>query len=185
MPALVFREGQLAGYRYDVPQEMSIGRENAAITLQDGEVSRRHAVIRPVEGGLEIQDLGSTNGTWVNDQRVSGATVVRPGDVLRLGQTSFSVELDQVVAAPHAPPPTPTQVSAPVPATAPTPAAVPAPFGQSQAPVQPPQGTFQGGRPTTRPRVATRGIVAMWVTFGVIVATAIALVLYFALRTPG
>ena len=193
MPALVFREGQLAGYRYDVSQEMSIGRENAAITIQDGEVSRRHAVIRPVEGGLEIQDLGSTNGTWVNDRRISAVTVVRPGDVLRLGQTSFSVELDQVVAsAPQQAPPTTFAAQTPV-QTAPTPAASAGPpqqtgppqqpFGQSQPPVQPPQGTFQGGRPTTRPRVATRGIVAMWVTFGVIVVTAMALVLYFALRS--
>jgi pSer/pThr/pTyr-binding forkhead associated (FHA) protein len=108
MPALVFREGQLAGFRYDVAQEMSVGRENAAITLQDAEVSRRHAVVRPVEGGVEVQDVESTNGTWVNDRRIGGPTVVRPGDVLRLGpgpKRSTSPRLSRRSNRPRSSPP--------------------------------------------------------------------------------
>jgi predicted component of type VI protein secretion system len=165
MPALVFRNGPLTGYRYEVSQEMSIGRENAAITLQDDEVSRRHAVIRPVQEGLEIQDLGSTNGTWVNDRRVEGPTVISPGDVLRLGQISFEIQLDAVVG----PAPQPAAATA-----APGPAAAQAP---PQASFQPP--AHQAGRRGP----ATRSIVPVFVTFGVIVGTAILLVLYFGLRS--
>lgn len=168
MPALVFRNGPLTGYRYEVSQEMSIGRENAAITLQDDEVSRRHAVIRPVQEGLEIQDLGSTNGTWVNDRRVEGPTVIRPSDVLRLGRFNFDVQLDAVV------------VPAPQPAAA---AAAPGPAA-AQAP---PQASFQppAHRAGLRRGPATRSIVPVFVTFGVIVGTAILLVLYFGLRGSG
>jgi predicted component of type VI protein secretion system len=193
VPALVVREGQVMESRYDISQEMSVGRENAAITVQDGEVSRRHAVVRPVEGGIEIQDLGSTNGTWVNERRVNSPTVVRPGDVLRLGRTKFSVELDAAVAPPAAAaqaapaqpgparpapaPPAPVQ-----PAPAPAQPGLAAPFGQGV--VQPPQATFPApAQPVRRRRrAATRGAVAMFVTFGVIVATAVLLVLYFAFR---
>jgi predicted component of type VI protein secretion system len=164
VPALVFRNGPLAGYRYEVSQEMSIGRENAAITLQDDEVSRRHAVIRPVQEGLEIQDLGSTNGTWVNDRRVEGPTVIRPGDVLRLGQISFEIQLDAVVVP------------------APQPAAATAARGPAAAQA-PPQASFQPpAHRAGRRGPATRSIVPVFVTFGVIVGTAILLVLYFGLR---
>jgi pSer/pThr/pTyr-binding forkhead associated (FHA) protein len=178
VPFLVVQEGQVVESRHDVSQEMSMGRENAAITLQDGEVSRRHAVVRPVEGGIEIQDLGSTNGTWVNERRISAPTVVRPGDVLRLGRTKFSVELDAVAAGPQAAAAQPAPAQ---PAPAPVQPASAAPFGQPVG--QPPQSTFQGaGHPARRRVVATRGIVAMFVTFGVIVATAVLLILYFAFR---
>jgi predicted component of type VI protein secretion system len=164
VPALVFRNGPLAGYRYEVSQEMSIGRENAAITLQDDEVSRRHAVIRPVQEGLEVQDLGSTNGTWVNDRRVEGPTVIRPSDVLRLGRLSFDVQLDTVVAP------------------APQPAAAGQPYGPA-ASQAPPQASFQPpGHRAGRRGPATRSIVPVFVTFGVIIGTAILLVLYFGLR---
>jgi hypothetical protein len=164
MPALVFRNGPLAGYRYEVTQEMSIGRENAAITLQDNEVSRRHAVIRPLQEGLEIQDLGSTNGTWVNERRVGGPTVLRPGDVLRLGQFTFEVQPDAVVAP------------------APQPTAAGQPYGQVPAPSE---GSFQPpGHQVGRRGPATRSIVPVFVTFGVIIGTAILLVLYFGLRDP-
>lgn len=150
----------MAGFRYEVSQEMSIGRENAAITLQDSEVSRRHAVIRPVPGGVEIQDLGSTNGTWVNDRRAEGPTVVRPGDLLRVGQLTFDVRIEE----PATPPP-----------------AGGAPFeGVIEAP---PQASFQPPlHRTSRGGPATRSIVPVFVTFGVIVGTAVLLVLYFALR---
>lgn len=151
----------MAGFRYEVSQEMSIGRENAAITLQDTEVSRRHAVIRPVPGGLEVQDLGSTNGTWVNERRAEGPTVVRPGDVLRVGQLTFDVRVEEPAAAP------PQAVG-----------------GAVQGVIEaPPQASFQPPpHRTSRSGPATRSIVPVFVTFGVIVGTAVLLVVYFAFR---
>ena len=70
--ALVVKDGPLAGRRFDVAGELSIGREGADITIDDGEVSRRHARVRAVGDGLEVVDEGSVNGTYVNGARVDG-----------------------------------------------------------------------------------------------------------------
>ena len=50
-PALVFKEGPLAGQRVEVDVELVLGREDAGLTIEDEEISRRHAVIRPGDGG--------------------------------------------------------------------------------------------------------------------------------------
>jgi predicted component of type VI protein secretion system len=70
----------------------TIGREGCDVNLMDPEVSRRHATIRE-EGGdsLAIEDLGSTNGTYVNGARISSVTVLRDGDTVRLGNTVWSI----------------------------------------------------------------------------------------------
>lgn len=54
-------------------------------------ISRRHATLRAVPGGIELDDLGSHNGTRVNGRPVTRATLV-PGDVVSFGQVAFSVE---------------------------------------------------------------------------------------------
>ncbi|HEX2032113.1 MAG TPA: FHA domain-containing protein, partial [Actinomycetota bacterium] len=94
MHALVLRAGAAVEQRHEVPQETSIGRASAAIMLSDAEVSRRHAVVRPVEGGLQVEDLGSTNGTWLNGRRIAEPTVARHGDVIRVGRTQFEVVVE-------------------------------------------------------------------------------------------
>ena len=70
---LVFTQGPLTGQRLEPEGELVIGREGAALTIEDSELSRRHAAVRPVEGGIEIEDLGSLNGTFVNGQRIDCA----------------------------------------------------------------------------------------------------------------
>ncbi len=58
----------------------------------DLELSRRHArIMRTLDGGIEIEDLGSTNGTYVNDQKVTTRRRLEPGDVIEVGQTRLSV----------------------------------------------------------------------------------------------
>jgi DNA-binding winged helix-turn-helix (wHTH) protein len=66
--------------------EWVVGRDDSAdIVLQETTVSRRHARI-VVNGALAVvEDLGSQNGTWVNDQRVSGPTALSDGDDVRFG----------------------------------------------------------------------------------------------------
>jgi pSer/pThr/pTyr-binding forkhead associated (FHA) protein len=55
-------------------------------------VSRRHAAIHQVDDGLAIEDLGSKNGTFVNERRVSGIVPVAPGDRIRFGNTVWRLE---------------------------------------------------------------------------------------------
>src|SRR5918994_6252890 len=118
-PALVFKEGPLSGRRVEVDAELVLGREDAGLTIDDEEISRRHAVVRPGEGGIEIEDLGSTNGTFVNGSRIEGPTRLAGGDTVKLGRSVLEVEGARAAATVAAVVP-----SAPAP---PTPAATPSP----------------------------------------------------------
>src|SRR4051795_7574384 len=69
----------------------TIGREGCDVNLMDPEVSRRHAAIRDQGGSLGIEDLGSTNGTYVNGTRITVLTVLNDGDEVRLGNTVWSI----------------------------------------------------------------------------------------------
>ncbi len=91
--SLVVVSGPSAGDRFPVHVETEIGREAAGIRLSwDSQASRRHAKVSPTGSGLEVADLGSTNGTTVNGQRISTPTPLRPGDTLQIGSTQFRVE---------------------------------------------------------------------------------------------
>jgi hypothetical protein len=63
----------------------TIGREGCDINLDDSQVSRRHAALRDSNGSPAIEDLGSTNGTFVNDRRITGIQVLEIGDRVRIG----------------------------------------------------------------------------------------------------
>jgi serine protease Do len=99
VPTLVVTEGVRTGERFPVVTELSLGRENADIVLDDGEVSRRHAVVRRVDGAIEISDANSANGTFVNGSRIDGTSRLADGDVVRLGKTSMKVEVPQTSRA--------------------------------------------------------------------------------------
>jgi pSer/pThr/pTyr-binding forkhead associated (FHA) protein len=90
--ALVAMTGPISGQRFAVHGALEIGREAAGIALPfDGSASRRHAVVSPAANGLQLTDMGSTNGTFVNEQRVQNASL-KAGDIVRIGVTSFRVE---------------------------------------------------------------------------------------------
>jgi two-component system cell cycle response regulator len=89
-PCLVVYYGPNLGRRHALDRpEVVVGRSDSATIQVDHEsVSREHARIL-VQGGMcQIADLGSTNGTWVNDERVADAAL-RDGDLVRVGQTVF------------------------------------------------------------------------------------------------
>ena len=86
------RDGPLAGERFEVAGEMVLGRTNADITIEDPLISRRHAVVRAADSTLEIEDLGSLNGTVVNSEKLEGPRRLRPGDVIMVGATTIEVE---------------------------------------------------------------------------------------------
>jgi selenocysteine lyase/cysteine desulfurase len=90
---LLVIEGRAAGQIIDVGDELVIGRESEGDGRlgDDPAISRRHArLVRAADGSLTIEDLGSTNGTWVNGVRVV-AQPIAPGDILHLGDTRVQV----------------------------------------------------------------------------------------------
>ena len=86
----------LAGRRLLLPPSGgTIGRSHECdVVLDDAGISRRHAALRPApDGGWLIEDLGSTNGVYVNGQRLRGSEPLQSGDVLELGSTEAVFEL--------------------------------------------------------------------------------------------
>lgn len=98
------RQGQLTGARLTIEREVLVGRADGGAgsvdidlsSFPDNAVSRRHARLRPVGEEWQIQDLGSTCGTFVNGQRLGSApSALRQGDTLALGNLLFLVQLQQ------------------------------------------------------------------------------------------
>jgi pSer/pThr/pTyr-binding forkhead associated (FHA) protein len=85
--------GPGAGQSAPLDGEIVIGREGADITIDDPELSRRHVAIRPAGQGVEIQDLDSMNGTFVNGERISQPVTLTVGGTVRVGSTEIAVEL--------------------------------------------------------------------------------------------
>jgi len=88
-PQLVMVEpaGQ-AGRSYVLDNEASIGRAaGCQITLDDTYASQIHARVFQRDGQWLVEDLGSTNGTWLNRHKVSGPMVLQRGDRLQIGNT--------------------------------------------------------------------------------------------------
>jgi hypothetical protein len=99
------KSGPEAGRSIELDGEIVIGREGADLTIADPELSRRHALLRPVDGGVEIEDLGSTNGTFVNGERIGEPVKIVTGASVELGDSRLAVEPDvPPAAAPDAPP---------------------------------------------------------------------------------
>lgn len=78
------------GDRIPLEGAASIGRDSDnQVVVDDGTVSGRHAAIVYRDGRWWIEDLGSTNGTWVNDQKVVRPQPLSHGDLLHVGRVSF------------------------------------------------------------------------------------------------
>jgi predicted component of type VI protein secretion system len=179
---LIFVEQKpMEGREQTLQAGATIGREGCDVNLMDPEVSRRHATIRDQGGRLGIEDLGSTNGTYVNGQRITVVTVLTDGDTVRLGNTIWSIRspaqapadagattvgqvqpgAPQVTAARSVPtdievpsaPPAPPAPPAPQPTTA---QAVPAAAAAAPAATAAPQRPAQPSPPSARP-VGRRG----------------------------
>jgi pSer/pThr/pTyr-binding forkhead associated (FHA) protein len=261
VPALIVKSGPDAGKRFEInSQVVVVGRGDVDCVIDDAELSRKHVTVRATAAGVEVEDLGSLNGTWFNGKRLEEPTVIPDGGVIRLGgkielmieAAKAAVDESRTVVAPVvAPspaaedaPPTPveeppTAVAAPPtavepaaaapappepevvsegppptnipvkartpskPAPEPTPPAAPdastVPPRRRAAPPPPPSKSRRGAVPAGvgaaassplgafappakagRRTVATRLVVPAFLTFLVIFATAIALIIYFA-----
>ena len=73
-------------------RDMTVGRTECDITLEDHQVSRRHLVLRPVGSELQVEDLGSSNGTLVDGRRIAAPVTVGDGGVIRLGTSELIVK---------------------------------------------------------------------------------------------
>jgi pSer/pThr/pTyr-binding forkhead associated (FHA) protein len=91
---LVIQEGARAGDEHPVDGELILGREqgSADLVIDDPGVSRRHARVLADDDGVIVEDLGSSNGTFVNGRRISGPVELAAGDEVQLGATALSVQ---------------------------------------------------------------------------------------------
>lgn len=84
---------ELAGQEISIDRDMLVGRHQAAdIVLQSSEISRKHAAFLHVEDALWVQDLASSNGTFVNDARISEQVLLKDGDIVQFASLKFAVQ---------------------------------------------------------------------------------------------
>lgn len=86
--------GLRVGSTIDVAAPVVLGRDETSGIRLDGDefASGRHARLEPARDGVFVEDLGSTNGTFVNGERISGRRALSPGDILRVGETELRLE---------------------------------------------------------------------------------------------
>ncbi|MGZ4173225.1 MAG: FHA domain-containing protein [Solirubrobacteraceae bacterium] len=82
--------GHEPGTAYDLTGGATLGRGDVEIQLEDPFASSRHARITLQGQVVVIEDLGSTNGTYLNEQPLSGPQPLHPGDRIRIGDSEFS-----------------------------------------------------------------------------------------------
>jgi class 3 adenylate cyclase len=90
----------------ELREPLEIGRECDGVLIADGQASRRHANLAPRGETVVVEDLGSTNGTHLDGNRISSAVVLMPGAVLQVGDTTLQVvrsRPEAVQPAPSAP----------------------------------------------------------------------------------
>ncbi|MGN6867333.1 MAG: FHA domain-containing protein [Solirubrobacteraceae bacterium] len=187
--------GPAAGQTVDIEEEVVIGREDTDLDIDDLELSRRHAVVRRHANRLQVEDLGSTNGTFVDGNRIAEPTLLGGGAEIKIGTTVLVVEgvlpvgssepgrelgdarnvtrVSQAVGSPQAAaaekaPPSSTPVTAQAPSQ-------PQPT-QPVTPFHPPTQRRQKG-------LASRSWLPVALSFGTVVIVAIALVIYFSQHT--
>jgi pSer/pThr/pTyr-binding forkhead associated (FHA) protein len=179
--------GPNAGQTVDVQQEIVIGREDTDLAIDDDEMSGRHAVVRRHANRLQVEDLGSTNGTFVDGTRIAEPTLLGGGAEIKVGTTVLVVEgvLPVSDSSGDIAPRNVTRVSRAIPEGAPPPplaapavaapaAPAPAAPGQAVGEFRPPE------RSRRQPGLASRSWVPVALSFGTVIVVAIALVIYFS-----
>ena len=86
---LIAREGMRRGQVHRIRGGATIGRGEATILIRDPKASRLHAKFTIEDDQFVIWDFGSENGTFVNGERIRGATSLKENDVIKVGDTVF------------------------------------------------------------------------------------------------
>jgi pSer/pThr/pTyr-binding forkhead associated (FHA) protein len=85
--------GHETGSSYEIPSHgATLGRGDVEIRLDDPFASAHHARVSREGHVVVIEDLGSTNGTYLNEQQLNGPQPLHPGDRIRIGDCEFSYE---------------------------------------------------------------------------------------------
>ncbi len=191
--------GPAAGQTVDIKEEIVIGREDTDLEIDDLELSRRHVAVRRFANRLQVEDLGSTNGTFVDGNRIAEPTLAGGGAEIKIGTTIMVVEGVLPVGSSEsgrelddAQPRNVTRVSQAVGASSavgsPQAAAQTAAAQPSAEPInttQPTQPVAPFHPPTQRRQkgLASRSWVPVALSFGTVIIVAIALVIYFSQHT--
>jgi len=89
---VVLEPRELKGRSYELGEELTVGRAaGCQVTLDDNYVSQLHARVFTRDGVLYVEDLGSTNGTYLNTSKVSSPSALKRGDKLKVGSTVMEV----------------------------------------------------------------------------------------------
>jgi pSer/pThr/pTyr-binding forkhead associated (FHA) protein len=81
-------EGDKKGKSFDLSEELVIGRgDKCGLVLDDSYVSQMHARLFARDGSIMVEDLGSTNGTYLNRRRITSPTELQRGDQVKIGKT--------------------------------------------------------------------------------------------------
>ncbi len=146
---LVLNSGPTPGKEFQIDKaEVFIGRDiGNDIVINDPEVSRRHARIYLQGNMYIIEDLGSTNGTTVNGQKLTGPYMLRPGEQITFGE-HVNLSFEAVTRVPEMPPV--IQPVQPIPASAP--ATIRPAYQQPMPPVQQPAYTPPAQQPPVYPQ---------------------------------
>ena len=87
--------GHQPGMIYDLDGDLVLGRgDRAEIRLEDPFASSRHARIYEQGNSVVVEDLGSTNGTYLNEELLESPRPLHPGDRVRIGDSEFAFEVD-------------------------------------------------------------------------------------------
>lgn len=90
---VVVKSETLAGQRYPLESPKVVGRsDDADVVIDDSYASEFHLRVGVQDGEVMLNDLGSTNGTYLNGRRVTVPTVIAKGDSIQIGKTIFQVQ---------------------------------------------------------------------------------------------
>jgi adenylate cyclase len=84
----------------EIREPVEIGRECDGVLVLDAQASRRHALLSPRERHVVVEDLGSTNGTFLDGELISSAVVLMPGSMVQIGDTVLRLVTDSAPVAP-------------------------------------------------------------------------------------
>ncbi len=135
----VIKTGPNPGMVFELSKDvLLIGRDvTNDIVIGDAEISRQHARLTRTPGGHVLEDLGSTNGSFVNGERLMAPRVLNPGDLVGMGENvtmTFDATAPEAAATVASPADEPVAPSPSPAGAAPLPAAVPAADGPALQP---------------------------------------------------